>query len=447
MTQVDRATSLDLMHLALQGASVPQQFGAVLILQAADGFDIAAATSLLANRIKGVPRLRQRLMRTPPGCGRAVWVDDPDFTVDRHIKHLVCPPPGDKHALLQIAAELLLRPLPLQRPLWAAAFVSGLTAGRVALIIVIQHALADGLGGMAVLSALVDEGATPTPHAFPTPPPSSARLAADAFVTRARALTAVAGRIHARDRAPRVRPRRVGRAATCSLLQPTGHRREVAAVAAPLDQMHTAAHRHGVTVNDILLTAVGGALHACLEQRGEHIPGFVVGIPMSDRRSATAAAPGNRTSQIRVLIPGDGNCIERLHRVSTVMRRAKKTTSSACKGLIAPAMARATIALRVYPWYLRRQRFLHTVVSNVRGPDRQQTFAGAPISQVLPLSIGGGGNITATFVALSYQNTLTISIIADPTTMPDIARTAALLQTQLDALVSNLTTTSACHLA
>jgi WS/DGAT/MGAT family acyltransferase len=434
-TPIDRATSLDVMHLALQSGAVPEQFGAVLILDPAEGFDVAAATSLLARRIGAVPRLRQRLVRTPPGCGRAVWVDDGDFAVDRHIHHLACPAPGDEHALLRVAADLLLQSLPLDRPLWAATFVSGLAGGRVAVTIVMQHALADGLGGLAVLGSLVDGPATPTPRTFPRPPPSSGRLAADAFVTRTRALIAVAGRVRAREGVLGSRGIRTGRAAPCSLLQPTGHRREVATVSVALGRLHAAAHRHSVTVNDTVITAIGGALNACLEQRGEHVPGFVIGIPVSQRRSATAAAPGNQISEVRVLIPGDGDRIARLRRVSEIMRIAKRTTQTTWMNFLAPAVARATIALGVYHWYLRRQRYLHTLVSNVRGPDRQFALAGAPMSRIIPLSIGGGGNVTVSFVALSYQQALTVSIIADPATTPDLEQMRSLLQAELDALI------------
>ncbi len=73
------------MFLALQRASVPEQFGVVLVLEPDGPFDAAAAVRLVAARIRSVPRLRQRIQRVPPGCGRPIWVDDADFTVDRHI--------------------------------------------------------------------------------------------------------------------------------------------------------------------------------------------------------------------------------------------------------------------------------------------------------------------------------------------------------------------------
>ena len=170
VNRIERAAPIDLMYLAMQGSTVPEQFGAIVVLRPVSGFDAEAATSLLADRIGAVPRLRQRVMRVPPGCGRALWVDDAGFDITQHVESLTCPSPGDERALLEVAAGLVLRPLCLDRPLWAAAFVEGLSGGRVALIFVIQHALADGLGGLAVLGALVDGAPAPEPGAFPMPP-------------------------------------------------------------------------------------------------------------------------------------------------------------------------------------------------------------------------------------------------------------------------------------
>jgi hypothetical protein len=81
--RIERAGSADLMFAALQRGSVPQQFGAVLVLEPADGFDAEVVTATLADRVRAFPRLRQRLMKVPLGCGRAVWVDDPSFTIAR----------------------------------------------------------------------------------------------------------------------------------------------------------------------------------------------------------------------------------------------------------------------------------------------------------------------------------------------------------------------------
>lgn len=427
---IQRAGAADLMFAALQ-RGVPQQFGAVLVLEPAEGFDAAAVTTNLADRVCAVPRLRQRLVKVPPGCGRPVWVDDPSFSIHRHIEYLACPSPGDEAALLDVAATLVMRRLPMDRPLWHASVVTGLAGGRVALILVVQHALADGVGGLAVLGALVD-GAPIVRPPFPIPPPSLGRLAVDALLGRVRAVRHWPTRFRdIVDQLLKARGPRIGRAAACSLLAVAGDNRRVAVARARVEDMRAVAHRHGAKVNDVVLTAIAGALHTCLERRGEQVDAIVVGVPVAIRRTAAVRELGNRIGQIRAAIPTSGDPAQRLERVAKVMQARKR----AAMGLTAAsAVVRAIAPLGVYDWYMRRQRFLHTVVTDLPGPARSMTVCGATITDVLPLAVGGGGNVTVTFAALSYAGTLVITVTADPDAMPDLFDTTAALQAELDML-------------
>jgi WS/DGAT/MGAT family acyltransferase len=419
------------MFAALQH-DVPQQFGAVLVLEPGADFDPAVVISVLGGRACAVPRLRQRLMKVPPGCGRPLWVDDPRFSIDQHIDHVACPSPGDERAVLDVAAELIMRRLPMDRPLWRASLVSGLADGRVAIVLVAQHALADGVGGLAVLDALVD-GAPPTVlRPFPIPPPPLSRLAVDALLSRVRALRRIPQRL--RDTVGRQRDARgprIGRAAACSLLAPTGERRRLAVARTQVDDVRAVAHRHGATVNDVVLSAIAGALHTCLQQRGEQMDTVVVGVPVAIRRTASARELGNWLGEIRAAIPAVGDPAGRLERVAKAMQAGKKAVMDLSS---ASVVVRAISALGVYDWYMRRQRFLHTVVTNLPGPARPMTLCGATITEVLPLAVGGGRNVTVTFAALSYAGTLAVTMTADPDAMPDLTDTAAALQAELDAL-------------
>ena len=180
---VDRATPADLMQLATEVGPLPINVGAVLVLGPSAAFSVTDAQRLLAGRIRDVPRLRQRLRRAPPGCGRPFWADDRAFDVRRHVQARPCPVPGDERALLDVAAALFRVPLPWSRPLWSATFITGLENGGTGLVVVMHHVLADGIGGLAVLGGLVDEPpgrppaplrrapapADPQPAGFPAP--------------------------------------------------------------------------------------------------------------------------------------------------------------------------------------------------------------------------------------------------------------------------------------
>ncbi len=111
----DRASAADLMQFATGDGRAAGHIGAVLVLGAAPGFTVDEARRVLGERIRAVPRLRQRLYRAPPGCGRPYWADDPGFDINEHVRQVCCPPPGDERALLDLAAAQFREPLPRSR--------------------------------------------------------------------------------------------------------------------------------------------------------------------------------------------------------------------------------------------------------------------------------------------------------------------------------------------
>ena len=88
---IERASANDVVTLATDRGPAPMNIGAVLIVDDAADLDFATVTSVLESRLPRVRRLRQRLIRTPPGCGRPVWVDDPGFDLSRHLSQIVLP--------------------------------------------------------------------------------------------------------------------------------------------------------------------------------------------------------------------------------------------------------------------------------------------------------------------------------------------------------------------
>ena len=141
---IERASPTDLMHLACDLPGSPMQVTAILVLAAASTVDLTAVRDLIGQRLQTVPRLRQRLVRVPFGGGRPVWADDPAFDIRDHVHAVACPAPGDEAALLDVAADVMTRRLPLNRPLWSATLVTSLSDGRAALVVTLHHVLADG---------------------------------------------------------------------------------------------------------------------------------------------------------------------------------------------------------------------------------------------------------------------------------------------------------------
>ena len=77
-------------------------------------------------------------------------MDDPAFDVAAHVRRL------ETDDVMEAAARLVCTPLPKDRPLWTLRWVEGLPDGRIAVVLVVHHVPADGMGGLAVLASLAD---------------------------------------------------------------------------------------------------------------------------------------------------------------------------------------------------------------------------------------------------------------------------------------------------
>lgn len=431
----ERISTDDLMSLASERGSTPLQVGAVLMLDAFESLEPGLVLDALADRVPAVSRLRQRLVEVPWGCGRPVWVDDRDFAVSRHFSVSGCPAPGGEDAVLGFAAQMLLTRLPRDRPLWAAKLVTDTDGGGAALIVVFHHVLADGIAGLAVLAGLVDGAVEARDPVFPVRMPSRARLAVQAANDRMRTaarLPADFGRVA--GAASQLRPVFGRSLAPSSLNRPTGPRRRFATVRVDLSQIRGAAHAHEATVNDVVLSAIAAALHRLLVVRGERVDEFVISVPFSARRQASAGDLGNKSGVIPLHVPGVGDPARRLESVAVATRAAKKAQRGASTALLGPFF-RLLAAAGLFRWFIDRQRLIHTFVSNVRGPESRLSFLGCPITSIIPLS-AASGNVTVSFAVLSYAGTLTITLVADPDTCPDLSDLRDALEEEVRALTA-----------
>ena len=207
---------------------------------------------------------------------------------------------------------------------------------------------------------------------------------------------------------------------------------------ADLAQVHSAGRAFGGTVNDVVLTAVSGALRAQLAHRGELIDQIVVSVPVSGRAEASPAQLGNQVGVTPVMIPASGAPLDRLAAIAEITRRHKSRTRGASAALIAPAF-RLLAALGVLRWLVERQHLVTCFVTNLRGPDVPVSFLGAAVSQMIPLA-GVAGNVAVAFAVLSYAGTLTVTVIVDGDACPDSGALVAALQGELDALTAPIET-------
>lgn len=470
--QIERMSPNDVTTLATDHGPVPMNIAAALVIDGGSDLGLSTVRTLLEQRLPRVPRLRQRILSTPLGHGRPVWVDDADFDLDRHLAEVRLEAPthepvdgtaaakaayaadrAERGQLLRVVSDVACHRLPASRPLWAARWVTGLADGSAVLILVVHHALADGLGGLAVLAALGDDGAggtegtggaegiggagLSTAPPFPQPPPSREALVRDAWRERGRALrrtgtglvTGVQGlrELGLTGRAPR-------RAPATSLNRPTGSRRELATVTTPLEPVRQLAQASESTVNDVLVTAIVGAFSALLRQHDEEPTELVVSVPISGRRTTTPDRLGNVTGVVPLTLPTTPDPRDRLARTAAISRARRsghRASSAGPMGLAFRALAR----LGLFRRFIDHQRLVNTFITNVRGPDLALTLGGLRILEIIPVAVTPG-NVAVTFDILSYAGQVCITIVSDPDLVADHSVLAGLLDQELHDLVA-----------
>ena len=428
------------MALVAPDLRPPLQVGAVLIIDVAghgaagDARSADLWTDEIGRRLSTIPRLRQRLVPAGFGGGRPVWVDDPDFVITDHLTSTESP--HDVASVVDVAADLLTAPLPRDRPLWTARWLPCVGGDRAALIVVFHHVLADGIGGLALLTDLVDGGPDQLGMSRARMLPSHPQLVAEAARERWRTVRRIPQLVRrAATGLTQLGPTLSTRAVRSSLNRPTGPDRRILVVRTGLRPVIELAHRYESGVNDVLLAVITGGLHDLLRHRGEQVEAFVVSVPFSSRPAGGAPGLGNRSGVVPMLLPATGTLADRVTSTAQITARAKRSQRGAATAVLGPAF-RALATLGLYCRFLNRQQRIHTVVSNVRGPEPPLSLRGCPIVEVIPLS-AAPGNLTVVFEALSYSGQLTLTISADPRTCPDAVDLRRILQHTFDEITTS----------
>ena len=455
---VERLTPLDASFLSLEEPATPLHVGGVLVLEApSDGLE-----SLLRHvtaRLPLVPRYRQRVLTVPGHLAGPVWADDPDFDVDYHVRRSALPRPGAEAQLLDLVSRLTSRPLDRRRPLWELYLVEGLTGNRIAVVTKTHPALVDGLTAVDIGQALLDvEPNTATPHPDDWRPrrlPGPAQLVGQALGSylldpSAAVHTALGSVTDVRVAGQRLAGAVSGMAATLRsavfpapaspLNAPIGRQRRVAVARADLDGLRTIRKVHGVTLNDVLLTVVAGALREWLLSRGEPLLGSTTVrtlVPVSVQPEEDVA-PGSRVATHLVDLPvGEPNPRVRLTRISFAMRGVAQHGRSVGAGTLVALTGFASPTLHALGARAARglsRRLFNLVVTNVPGPQVPLYAAGSRMLEVfpvVPLARGQGLSVGIT----SYDGRVWFGLNADEHIVGDVGVLASLIEEEVAELV------------
>jgi diacylglycerol O-acyltransferase / wax synthase len=167
---VKRLSGLDAGFLYLETPTSFMHVASLIIVDPATSpvpWNFARVRELFAQRLDQAPPFRRRLVEVPFGLHHPLWIEDPDFDLDWHLRHITVPRPGGMHELTELVADIVAMPLDRSRPLWEAWLIEGLSDGHAALLTKVHHAAIDGASGEELMVALLD--ITPEMEAKPVP--------------------------------------------------------------------------------------------------------------------------------------------------------------------------------------------------------------------------------------------------------------------------------------
>ena len=431
-----------------------------------------------SSRIEQFPQFRRRLVTVPLSLDRPYWIEDPTFDVEFHVRHIALPHPGDWRQLCIQVARLHSRPLDRSRPLWEAYVIEGLhnipgvPKGSFALYCKMHHAIVDGESGTELLKAMHST----VPEKMPDDigeeqrrytadrEPTSIELYSRALVHQVERVPGLArfsigtvprlgalGRelagklagegMRGIDRlrgllsgdldsvVPKVAP-------TTRFSGDVSAHRVFEAVGLPLAEFkEIRRHVADVTINDMFLCIVGGALRQYLASKRE-LPEASMSamVPMTLRGADKGGDVGNQVGFTVMSVRTDlEDPLERLLAIRDGARESKRVTDMVGKEFARDLMEfMPNLVSQALARWVKPPR-IGLIISNVRGPDVPLYMAGARLVNYSPISIathGMGLNVTG----FSYAGTMWICAVSCREMLPDPAYFAECMRDAFEAM-------------
>ncbi len=450
---MQQLTGLDASFLYFETPRTPMHIGAIQIYdQTALPGGVQTFTAIVEqvrSRLHMARTFRQKLVNVPFGLDHPYWIEDKDFDIEFHIRHIRLPKPGDWRQLCIQVARLHSRPLDLSKPLWEFTVIegldniAGLPPGCYAIVTKVHHACIDGVSGVDMVEAIHDvDPDRPNVRPLETPWRGENEPTALELITRANINNALQP-LRAAEVAARSIP------AFGRLTRGVMERRFEAVKPVPRTRFNgtVTAHRviegrmfdlaevravksvvPGATVNDVILTVCGGALRKYLQAKNE-LPeqSMVAMAPISVRAQDQRGTMGNQVAAMNVAIGTHiADPLERLRAVHNEAKSSKEMTQAVGAKLMTDysqfiPSTTAALAARLYTrlgMANRTNPVFNCVITNVPGPQVPLYFAGAPMVAQYGLGplFDGMGLI---FPVVSYCGKISVSVTSCREMMPD----------------------------
>lgn len=453
---MQRLSPLDASFLHIEDGSSPMHIASTAILEGPPPAH-AEVLRMVAGKLPLVPRYRQKVRFVPLELGRPVWVDDPHFNLEYHVRHTALPAPGSDQQLRNLVGRIMSQTLDRAKPLWEMWIVEGLEGGHWALISKSHHAMVDGVSGTDLLAVVLDAEPDPVrtepPPWRPDPQLSEAEFVGAALAERMFSpYEALRG-----ARALVLRPRRlvreivntsrgvtsmrnlVIRTPESSLNGPIGPHRRYTWSRGSVSDVKAIRGVLGGTLNDVVLAAITQGFRELLQSRGEAVDGRTVRslVPVSVRKSSQKGSYDNRVSAMFAELPvGIADPVQRLHAVTAQLKGLKESqqavageTLTSLAGYAPPVLLSAgtRVAMRI------PQRSVNTVTTNVPGPRVQLYAVGRRMLEAFPY-VPLAGQMRIGVAIFSYLDSLNFGITGDYDSTPDLDVLAAGICTGLGDL-------------
>jgi diacylglycerol O-acyltransferase len=429
-----RLSALDASFLAVETPTAHMHVGWVALFSPdADGRlpSFAELRDHIQLRVDRAPRYRQKLASVPLGLYAPEWIDDPAFSIDRHVYWA----PGSLDGLID---EVMSIPLRRDRPLWEMWICEDTANRRLAIVGKSHHCMVDGLAAVELASLLLDPTPEPARHEpaqwRTEPEPGGERILARGmrdllgqqldmlqWPLRAAGAPGPAARqtavgalraIRAIDQLLRPAPASVLNAELSSL-------RRLAWAQRPLEDLRTIRHAYGTTINDVILAAVAGGIRTYLLRRGEQPTALKVMVPVNVRSPEDVL--GNHISFAFAELPcNDPDPLGRLYQVHASMSRCKRDGEPEGSDLVLKAASRTPVTVQqALSRLIASPRAFNLVVSNIPGPPVPMYILGCPLQAVYPMvPLADHHAVSVGMVTIHDQ--ACFGIYADRQALPDV---------------------------
>lgn len=407
--------------------------------------DFERLRATIQYRMLRFDRFRQRVVEPKLRPGKPYWETDPHFDLDAHLHRIALPAPGDKATLQSTISDLVSMPLDYSKPLWQFHLIENYGVG-CALLVRLHHCIGDGMALAHVLLSMTDtDPDAPWPAAEPeeerparwNPLPAMFKPASEALKTTRslsetlidESLATLTNPAHALDllKLGTSGARALGKLLLIPPDPPTvfkgslGVQKRVAwSDPILLGEVKAVGHVTGGTINDILLTAVTGALRRYLQRRGEPVAGLDVRavVPVNLRPLDEVPDLGNRFGLVFLSLPvGIGDSLDCLFELKARMDEIKNSPEAivAFGILNAIGMSPAEIEDVVVRIFGLKAT---AVMTNVPGPRQTLYLAGQPIRDVM-FWVPQSGRLGLGVSIMSYDGEVRLGVATDAGLIPD----------------------------